>query len=97
MRFKHVQLAPALEGIEATDIEAEIPGNMLKDTFTGAIGSTLMVGDQDCGTSANLTSYAWLLQEFAAPAGIKGFNSTYQADALMNLDSDLAGWVRIPS
>jgi hypothetical protein len=90
MRFKHVQLAPALEGIEATNIIAEIPGNMSEDTFTGAIDSTLMVGNQDCGTSANLTSCAWLLQEFAAPAGIQGFNSSYQADSLTNLDSDLA-------
>jgi hypothetical protein len=90
MRFKHLQLAPALEGIEATDIEAVIPGNMSETTFPSAVGSTLMVGNQDCGTSANLTSCAWHLQEFAAPAGIKGFSSSYQADALMNLDSDLA-------
>jgi hypothetical protein len=90
MRFKHVQLAPALEGIEATNIEAVIPGNMSEATFPSAVGSTLMVGNQDCRTSANLTSCAWHLQEFAAPAGIQGFNSSYQADALTNLDSDLA-------
>lgn len=90
MRFKHVQLAPTLEGIEATGIEAVIPGNASETTSQDAVGSTLMVGNQDCGTSANLTSCAWLLQQFAAPAGIPGFNSSYQADALTNLDSDLA-------
>jgi hypothetical protein len=89
MRFKHVQLAPALEGIEVTDIAAEIPGNMSENTFASAVGSTLMVGNQDCGTSANLTSCAWGLQQFAAPAAIKGFSSSYQADGLTNLDSDL--------
>lgn len=90
MRFKHVQLAPALEEIEVTGIEAVIPGNMSETTFSDAVGSTLMVGNQDCGTSGNLTSCAWLLQQFGAPAGIQGFNSSYQADGLTNLDSDLA-------
>jgi hypothetical protein len=89
MRFKHVQLAPTLEGVEATNIEAVIPGNMSDTTFSSTVGSTLMVGNQDCGTSGNLTSCAWLLQQFAAPAGIQGFNSSYQADNLTNLDSDL--------
>lgn len=89
MRFKHVQLALALEGIEATNIEAVIPGNVTATTFRSAVGSTLMVGNQACGTSADLTSCAWLLQQFAAPAGIQGFNSSYRADALADLDSDL--------
>lgn len=89
MRFKHVQLSPALEGIEATNIGATIPGSMSAATFSGSVGSTLMVGNQDCGTSGNTTSCGWLLQQFAAPAGIQGFNSSYQADALTNLNSDL--------
>ena len=91
MRFKHVQLAPNLQGMEATNIEAVIPGNMSQNTFTGAVGSTLMVGNQDCGTIGNLTSCAWLLQQFAAPPGIPGFNSAYLGDGLTSLDSDLAG------
>jgi hypothetical protein len=90
MRFKHVQLAPALEGFEATNIEAVIPGNMSSTTFSSGVGSTLMVGNQDCGTSANLTSCGWDLFEYAAPTGVEGFDSLYQADNLTNLDSDLA-------
>jgi hypothetical protein len=41
-------------------------------------------------TSGGLTQCGWTVYEFAAPAGVPGFNSLYGFDLLTNLGSDLA-------
>jgi hypothetical protein len=90
LRFKHVQLSPNLEESYITNIEAVIPGSESLASFTGQFGSPLSVGNQNCGTSANITVCAWLVGEFSVPTSIQGFKSAYLADSLTNLDSDLA-------
>jgi hypothetical protein len=90
MRFKHVQLSPGLQEDYVTNIGAVIPGNESLTNFTGQFGSPLGVGNQNCGSSANLTSCDWPVGEFSAPS-IVGFDSAYLADSTTNLASDLAG------
>jgi hypothetical protein len=89
MRFKHVQLSSTVEESVITNLSAIIPGNISQSNFSSGLGSPLGVGNQNCGTSANLTSCSWSLAEFGVPAGIPGFSSSYLGDSLTNLDSDL--------
>jgi len=90
LRFKHVQVASSLTELQHTNVEAVIPGNWSVIQAPGDLGPPLSVGNQDCGTIGGLTSCAWLVDVFAVPAGVPGFNSYYGVDLLTNLSSDLA-------
>jgi hypothetical protein len=90
MRFKHVQVASSLTETLITDVFAMIPGNSSLIHASDDLGPPLAVGNQTCGTSDGATSCGWSVSEFAAPAGVPGFNSVYGVDALTNLGSDLA-------
>lgn len=90
MRFKHVQLASSLQESVITNIEAVLPGDRSEIPNTSDVGAPLQVGNQTCGTIDNQTSCAWVVNLFATPAGVPGFNSFYGSDLLTNLSSDLA-------
>jgi hypothetical protein len=90
MRFKHVQVASSLQGSLITDVAATIPGDSSLIHLSDQLGAPLSVGNQNCGTSDGVTQCGWIVYEFAAPAGVPGFNSLYGFDLLTNLGSDLA-------
>jgi len=39
----------------------------------------LVVDNQNCGTISGVTSCGWIVYEYAAPAGVPGFNSRRHA------------------
>jgi hypothetical protein len=90
LRFKHVQVASSLTGLLVTGVIATIPGNASAIQTPDDLGAPLSVGNQNCGTIDGVTSCAWSVQEFAAPAGVPGFNSSYGVDLPTNLGGDLA-------
>jgi hypothetical protein len=89
MRFKHVQLSSTLQETFQTQQPATISGSMATNTFTGQFGTPMGVGNQICGTSANLTSCAWPVEEFGAATGVQGFNSADLLDSLTSMNADL--------
>ena len=90
LRFKHVQMASNLVGSLITNVTAFLPGNSSAIQTTGDVGAPLMVGNQTCGTIDGTSSCGWVVYEFAAPAGIAGFNSSYGIDTLTDLSGNLA-------
>jgi hypothetical protein len=89
MRFKHVQVASSLTATLVTGVVAEISGNSSSIHLADDLGPPVSVGNQNCGTIDDVTSCGWGVDEYAAPAGVPGFNSFYGVDALTNLGSDL--------
>ena len=67
-----------------------IPGDSSSIQASDHLGPPLTVGNQNCGTIDGVTSCGWIVYEYAAPAGVPGFNSFYGVDALTSLGSDLA-------
>lgn len=90
MRFKHVQIASNLTDTLHTNIGATVPGDSIFASASDDLGAPVSVGNQSCGTIDNSTTCGWLLDEYAAPTGVPGFDTAYSVHLLVNLSKDLA-------